>query len=91
MGRLHRETPREIHESYRDVLMQDCLRANYETTQGSFFQRLMLPLGGYVISAVDHHFTKFDANLGYPEITSYFDVWSNFSDRAARQGTVIGR
>ena len=71
--------------------MQDCLRANYETTQGSFFQRLMLPLGGYVISAVDHHFTKFDANLGYPEITSYFDVWSHFSDRAARQGTVIGR
>ena len=54
--------------------MQDCLRANYETTQGSFFQRLMLPLGGYGISAVDHHFTKFDVNLGYPEITSYFDA-----------------
>ncbi|MDA0340085.1 MAG: hypothetical protein O3B74_00635 [Proteobacteria bacterium] len=80
---------REIQgKSYRDVLMQDCLRAkytgdslfndilwaNYGTTQGSFFQRLMLPLEGYVISAVHHHFTKFDGNLGYSEITSYFDT-----------------
>jgi hypothetical protein len=75
-------------KTYRDVLMQDCLRAkytgdslfndvlwaNYGTREGSFFQRLMLPLGDHVISAVKYQLTGFDGNLDYSEINTYFNA-----------------
>lgn len=80
---------REFHgRTYRNVLMDDCLRAkhtrdnlfndvlwaNYGTTEGSFFQRLMLPCGDHVVSAVNFQFTGFDGNVDYSTITSYFDA-----------------
>lgn len=75
-------------KTYRDVLMQDCLRAKYNgdclfndvlwanfgTTEGSFFQRLMLPLGEHIVSAVNFQFTGFDGKLDYSEINTYFDA-----------------
>lgn len=74
--------------TYRDFLMRDCLRAkytgdslfndvlwaNYGTTEGSFSQRLMLPLGENVVSAVNFQHTGLDGNFDYSAISGYFDA-----------------
>jgi hypothetical protein len=75
-------------KTYRDVLMQDCLRAkytgdslfndvlwaNFGTTEGSFFQRLMLPLGAHIVSAVNFQFTGIGRRFDYSEFNGSLDT-----------------
>jgi hypothetical protein len=75
-------------KAYRDFIMQGCLRAkyageslfndvvwaNYGTKEGSFSQRLMLPLGQYVVSTALFQLTGYDGNLDYSSFKANLDV-----------------
>jgi hypothetical protein len=80
-------------QPYRDILIQDCARVRHSghavfsdilwggkgTTAGSFFQRLLLPFGDHIASAVNLRLTALDVGLEYSARISCFDAWVRYS------------
>lgn len=75
-------------QPYRDILIQDCARVRHtgqivfadilwggkSTSAGSFFQRLLLPLGDHIASVANLRITALDAGLEYSARISCFET-----------------